>query len=205
MNSIPYEQLTACPSCDLLHKKELLPAGSVAYCCRCGDHLYGYKPNAIEIALAMTSASLMLFLCAHLLPFISIHTQGIESEIYLISIVEELYDSDNLLLAGVASIFLLIAPAGILLINLFLLFKLFRNKASDIAHDLLRIMSKLSPWNMLEIFLVGVLVALIKLVAMADIELHTGFWAFAALVVLNLLISMTIHQEQLWEMLDQPR
>jgi paraquat-inducible protein A len=56
---------------------------------------------------------------------------------------------------------------------------------------------------MLEIFLLGVLVTIVKLASVAEISLHQGFWAFVALVVINLLVSTTLEPEELWQAIDK--
>ncbi len=198
-------ELVACHSCDLLHLKTRLPEGGKAYCTRCGELLYTESSRAIETALALSLSSLVLFSAAHLLPFISIDIEGNASTIFLISTIETLTEIDSQLLALAGIFLLLIAPLIVLLVDVLLLYRLRfgRSGQSVISRQLLLIAGHMTPWNMLEIFLLGVLVSLVKLASMADITLHEGFWAFVGLVVINLTIAVRIHPETLWQALER--
>ena len=203
--ALPVDNLVACHSCDLLHEKTALGEGEKAWCSRCGSLLYRTNNNAIEISLALTIASLLLFLFAQLLPFLSIDVDGNKTTIYLVSTIDTLSQLDNLLLSISGALFLVIIPFGVLLLDLLLLSALYGNKRplTLFARRLLLLIGRLAPWNMLEIFLLGVLVTIVKLASIAEITLHQGFWAFVALVVINLFVSTTLEPEELWQAIDR--
>ncbi len=202
---LPIDNLVACHSCDLLHEKTALGKGEKAWCSRCGSLLYRTNNNAIEISLALTIASLLLFLFAQLLPFLSIDVDGNKTTIYLISTIDTLSQLDNVLLGIAGALFLVIIPLGVLLLDLLLLSSLYSNKRplTLFARQLLLLIGRLAPWNMLEIFLLGVLVTIVKLASIAEIALHQGFWAFVALVMINLFVSTTLEPEELWQAIDK--
>ena len=202
---LPVDNLVACHSCDLLHDKTALGDGEKAWCSRCGSLLYRANNNAIEMSLALTVASLLLFLFAHLLPFLSIDIDGNKSTIYLISTIDALSQLDNILMVIAGTLFLVVIPLGVLLLDLLLLGALYSNTRplTLFARQLLLLTGRLAPWNMLEIFLLGVLVTIVKLASVAEISLHQGFWAFVALVVINLLVSTTLEPEELWQAIDK--
>lgn len=197
-------ELVACHSCDLLHVKAALPRGGKAYCTRCGELLYAETPKAIETALALSLSSLVLFITAHLLPFITIRIEGNETTIYLISTIETLTALDSTILALGGIFLLLFAPLFVLLVDTVLLFRLryARKGTTSISRHLLLLVGHMTPWNMLEIFLLGVLVSIVKLASMAEITLHQGFWAFVGLVVINLIIAVNIQPDTLWRALE---
>lgn len=202
---LPVDNLVACHSCDLLHDKTALGDGEKAWCSRCGSLLYRANNNAIEMSLALTVASLLLFLFAHLLPFLSIDIDGNKSTIYLISTIDALSQLDNILMVIAGTLFLVVIPLGVLLLDLLLLGALYSNTRplTLFARQLLLLTGRLAPWNMLEIFLLGVLVTIVKLASVAEISLHQGFWAFVALVMINLLVSTTLEPEELWQAIDK--
>jgi len=204
-HNLPIDDLVACHSCDLLHEKTALGIGEKAWCSRCGSLLYRTNNNAIEISLALTIASLLLFLFAQLLPFLSIDVDGNKTTIYLISTIDTLSQLDNVLLGIAGGLFLVIIPLGVLLLDLLLLSALYSNKRplTLFARQLLLLIGRLAPWNMLEIFLLGVLVTIVKLASIAEISLHQGFWAFVALVMINLFVSTTLKPEELWQAIDK--
>ena len=216
-------ELVACHSCDLLHLKTSLPDGGKAYCTRCGELLYSESPRAIETALALSLSSLILFTAAHLLPFISIDIEGNATTIFLVSTIETLTEIDSQLLALAGIFLLLIAPLIVLIVDVLLLYRLrfartdrsavsrqllllsrqMRPGRSVVSRQLLLLAGHMTPWNMLEIFLLGVLVSIVKLASMAEITLHEGFWAFVALVLANLIIAVKLDSETLWQALER--
>lgn len=48
----------------------------------------------------------------------------------------------------------------------------------------------MAPWNMLEVYLVGVVVTLVKIMSMASVKFDTGFWAFVALMACSVLVNL---------------
>ncbi|HBH35224.1 MAG TPA: paraquat-inducible protein A [Gammaproteobacteria bacterium] len=203
--NLPVDDLIACHSCDLLHDRTTLGDGEKAWCSRCGSLLYRTNNNAIEMSLALTIASLLLFLFAHLLPFLSIDIDGNKSTIYLISTIDSLSQLDNILMVIAGALFLVVIPLGVLLLDLLLLSALYSNRRplTLFARQLLLLIGRVAPWNMLEIFLLGVLVTIVKLASIAEITLHQGFWAFVALVMINLFVSTTLEPEELWQAIDK--
>ncbi|MDX1346252.1 MAG: paraquat-inducible protein A, partial [Sedimenticolaceae bacterium] len=166
---------------------------------------------------------LILFTAAHLLPFISIDIEGNATTIFLVSTIETLTEIDSQLLALAGIFLLLIAPLIVLIVDVLLLYRLrfartdrsavsrqllllsrqMRPGRSVVSRQLLLLAGHMTPWNMLEIFLLGVLVSIVKLASMAEITLHEGFWAFVALVLANLIIAVKLDSETLWQALER--
>ena len=197
--------LIACPGCDLLHRKVALAAGSTARCRRCGHRLYSLKDQGIERALALTLASVVLFVIANTFPFMAIEVQGIRQEISVLSAAIELFHRGMPALGVFAAAVIFLFPLLQLLGMLAVLLPLYRRQPTAMARRALRLVSALAPWSMMEIYLLGVLVSLVKLAAMAELTLGTAFWAFGALVVTNTWASTVIDRHCLWEQLEVNR
>jgi paraquat-inducible protein A len=58
------------------------------------------------------------------------------------------------------------------------------------------------PWNMVEVFLLGVLVSLLKLAKVADVQFGIGFWAFAGVMLCMAGAVAGIDREELWDRLE---
>jgi paraquat-inducible protein A len=58
------------------------------------------------------------------------------------------------------------------------------------------------PWSMLEVFLLGILVALLKLGAVGEIHLGIGLWALAGLVFCTAAAMAGIDRLELWDRLE---
>jgi len=64
---------------------------------------------------------------------------------------------------------------------------------------MLKLLTRLSPWGMMDVFFLGILVSLVKLVALADIALNTGFYAFLLLIVAYAAAMSSLDMHTLWE------
>lgn len=65
-----------------------------------------------------------------------------------------------------------------------------------------RWMSRTEPWNMIEVFLLGVLVSLLKLGHLAELHFGVGFWAFTALMFCMAAAVAAIDKKELWDRLE---
>ena len=63
-------------------------------------------------------------------------------------------------------------------------------------------MYRSEPWNMVEVFLLGVLVSLLKLAKVADVHFGIGFWAFAGVMLCMAAAVAGIDREELWDRLE---
>ena len=194
--------LIACPGCDLLHQRHSVEADATAHCVRCGNRLYSYRPRGIDRALALTLSSLVFFVLANTFPFISIEIQGIRREISILSAALELFSQGmpelGLFAAAVIFLFPLIQLVGMLVV----LIPLHRGRVAELGRGALRLVSVLAPWSMMEIYLLGVLVSMVKLATYADVTLGVAFWAFSALVITNTWTASSIDRQCLWERME---
>lgn len=197
--------LVACHECDLLHEKVEIEVGAVAYCVRCNASLYTNKRHSIDRALALGFAALIMFVVANAFPFLGISVSGNTQSISIISAVFALSDEGLWLLAGLCFGFILLFPliriAGLLYILLPLRF----HRRIPGMELVFRGTVYLSPWSMMEIYLFGAIVALVKLATMANIELGYSFWAFALLNILTAASLQMIDNHSLWKFISAAR
>ncbi len=102
----------------------------------------------------------------------------------------------ELLMEGRIFLFLLIAGFSIVLpiLKLWVLYRLV-SKSSAVERSmqkLLHWMHLYGKWSMLDVFVVAILVVAVKLGAIADVEMRFGLYAFAASVLLTMLITSRI-------------
>ncbi|MEN8175894.1 MAG: paraquat-inducible protein A [Pseudomonadota bacterium] len=196
------ERYVACHNCDLLHHRVDLDPGATARCRRCGTRLYGNRAGRINQAFALTLASVLFFLLANAFPFLGVEVQGARQEISALSAAVSLFERDltglGLFAMAVIFIFPLIQLAGMLAV----LGPLSQGRPGPMARRALRAVSTLAPWNMVGIYLLGVLISLVKISAMANVTLGIAFWAFVALVACNLWAAFLIDRDELWQQLE---
>lgn len=183
MQEVP--DLIACEGCDALYQRPHLRSRELARCPRCDTLLERGWGRAHERLLPLTVACLVLFAIANLFPIVEIEVQGLRSETTLAGAVLQLTRG------GMSEVGVLVLATTILfpLSQLCILFYLLvpitlRGLRPAGFNILVRAMQVLRPWGMIEVFLLGVLVAIVKLSGMARVLPGAALWAFMGLTVL---------------------
>lgn len=197
--------LVACHECDLLHEKHEIAEGEVARCVRCNAFMYSNKPNSIDRALAVSIAGLIMFVVANAFPFLAISVSGNSQSMSIASAVFALSDSGMWLLGLLCFGFILLIPLLRVVGLLYILLPLRFDRRLPGLEVVFRGIVAMSPWSMMEIYLLGAVVALVKLASMANIELGLSFWAFALLNLLSALAAQMVDTHTLWEFLSHSR
>ena len=108
-------------------------------------------------------------------------------------------------LGVLVAVFMLIAPTLLILGLLYLLLPLMRRRKLPGAIMLCRLVTIARRWQMLDVYLLGVLVSLLKLGKLATLTLGTSFWAFAALIICLSLSLGSIDLRELWARIEAAR
>ena len=194
--------LVACPDCDLLNRLDG-PAAATLLCARCGAVLRRHRPNSIDRTLALVMAALLIFTLANSFPFLAMKSGGLVQETTLLSGVHELWRQDLRLLAALVFCTCVLVPAAQLigLGTILLPLRLGRRPPPGAAR-ILRLVQAAAPWGMMEVFMLGILVALVKLGHMATIVPGVSVFSFAALIVVMAAAFSTLDPVLLWARLD---
>lgn len=193
---------TACPHCDLLVSVVTVGPGEKAVCPRCHQLLY-LDDKSLSTSLALLFTALLTYFPAVLLPFLQMETAGREQQISLLSSVREIAIGNTAVLALVVFFLVLTFPLVNLLGLLSIMLPLSLNKPPFFGMGMTRFIMKIAPWNMIEVYLVGVLVTLVKLSSLADIYFLEGFYAFVILIVLNTFIAVFLPKKRIWQRLKE--
>ncbi len=193
--------LFACHECGLLHHAHPVNEGEVARCSRCGARFYRRRRNSIQRALALSFASLVLFALANGFTFMTFKLEGRESSNILASGVAELYDQGLLPLAILVAMVAIIIPLIKILGTLYVVLPLHLGWRPPFAGAVFRWVEVLHPWAMMEVYMLGVLVAYVKLVDMATIELGISLYSFAVLIVVMAATDAALEPHAVWERL----
>lgn len=191
--------LIACKDCDLLHKVKPLENGQKAKCTRCGNVLYREKKHGFEVTLTLTLTALILFVLANSFPFMTLRFGGREQISTIFSGVLELYERNMWGLSLVVLLTSIIVPLTKILCLLYVLIPLKVNRhPMGLAH-VFRFLETLTPWSMIEIYMLGVLVAIVKLASMATIVPGIALYSFACLILVMTTADATLEPVIIWE------
>lgn len=190
--------LIACHECDFLHSIQPAPPGGKANCTRCGAFLYQNIPNSIEKALAFNLTALMLFIMANIFPFISLKVSG--------RIEENVFISGALALSrlGMGELGILVFLTSFLFPFLTITGMLYILLPLKYGHRpwktalVYRMVKALTPWSLLGVFMLGVLVSIVKLLDMATVIPGVALYSFAALLLASTAANANLDTSIIW-------
>ena len=197
MTEVP--DVLVCASCDAVCARTPLQPMELARCPRCGLELDRHPGGLRQQILPLTVAGLVMFLIANLFPIVEIEVRGLHSQTTLMGAVATLHAEGMSLVALLVLATTLLFPFAQLLILTYLLVPLSLARHPRGFALLVRLMQTLRPWGMVEVFLLGVLVALVKLYSLATVILGPALLAFAALTVLLTLV-LSFNPREFWRM-----
>lgn len=195
-------KLIACHECDLLQREIPLPPGGVATCRRCGVVLYRNQPGGLDRALALLIASAIVFIVANAFPIVGIESQGNRVATTLIGAVRTLWDEEMPLVAALVFITTILAPAFEIFSMIFLLGVLRCGRVARSLPAILRLVLVARPWSMVEVFMLGVLVSVVKLSHLAAIVPGIALWSYSVLIVLFAAAMAAFNAHELWTRLS---
>lgn len=197
--------MIACHQCDLIHHIPPLPERTTARCTRCGALLLRTKANSIDRTLALLLAGLILFSLACSFPFLAIRSGTSTQETALVTGVNNLYQQGMPGLATLVLLTCVLIPLLQMLTLLYVLAPLKFNQAAPFASNVFRWHRILQPWGMMEIFMLGIVVALVKLSAMATIIPGIALIAFAVLIFVLAAMFSVLEPQLVWRKLMEIR
>jgi paraquat-inducible protein A len=183
------DQLIICEHCDCVYEKATLAKHQKTLCTRCGGVLQRYNGLTAEQRLALTLAALMLWIFANFYPVMSISLQGLKNSATLWDSVLALSLGPITFIAMVAAIAMIIAPIIQLVLLIWVLGYALGHRRAPAFKFCMRWLETLRPWSMLEVCLLGAMVAVIKLAGFLDVLPGIGLIALAILSLMMIRIA----------------
>jgi len=135
--------------------------------------------------------------------FISFSSNGQVRTINLVQSFTQLYSQEFYLVAFMVFAFILLLPTVYLVSVCLIIISTYKGFEFLSSAWLGKLISYILPWSMAEVFLIGVLVALIKVISMAEISLESSFWAYVIFAPLFTHIVSLVDSHRLWRWIDQ--
>ncbi|MCJ7453138.1 MAG: paraquat-inducible protein A [Steroidobacteraceae bacterium] len=190
--------LTACPDCDLLQTLPELEPGSRACCARCGHVLVVRAEDPITRPLALSVAAAILLVIANTMPMMSMSVIGRHASTTILGGCLKMWQTGQPITAVLVAFCALVAPALFVLFLLAVLLAARRPPAPPWVGELLRWSEFLQPWAMVEVMMLGVLVALVKIAELATVEPGLGMFAIFGLMILFPAIATGFDEDAIW-------
>ncbi|CAH0320529.1 paraquat-inducible protein A [Pseudomonas brassicacearum] len=183
------ERLIICEHCDAVYEPVVLAAHQKASCVRCHAVIQRYNGLTIEQRLALSVTAAVLWAFANIYPIMSIRLQGLSNSATLWDSIVALSQGPITFIALVTAVAIIIAPAFQLALLLWVLGHAYLQQRAPGFNLCMRSLETLRPWSMLEVCLLGALVAVIKLAGLLDVLPGIGLFALAALSLLMIRIA----------------
>jgi len=202
VSGLKIQQLIACHECDLLLRKPSASTGQRVECPRCGYELYTHRSQVIRRSMALVIAALLLYIPANFLPIMHLNLLGQQTKDTVWSGVIGLYNSGMQSVAVVVFLCSMAVPLLKLLIQLVVLLSISLDTGRSYGLLLYRMYHHMREWGMLEVYLMGILVAIVKLIDLAELSIGLGLLCFIGLLLIQVWLEVTMSPHQIWEALS---
>lgn len=195
-------KIVACHDCDLLHELGEIPEGATARCRRCGATLRKRTRNGLERTLALALAALILFVVANSFPFLSFEMKGRVTQTNVMTGILDLWRGGKPEIAALVFLTIELAPVVQLSLLLWVLIPLRRGRVPWQLPHAFRLLRQATSWSMIEVFLIGIVVAITKLMGMATIVPGLALWSFALLMIVLSAAVSAFDPDAIWEQVE---
>jgi paraquat-inducible protein A len=200
-----HQAMIACPECDLLQRTPSLAAGTVARCRRCRSLLYRPADDNLDRPLSYTLAATILFIIANCFPIVGLELQGQATAATLVGTAQALYAENMKLLGALVFMTTVVVPALQLTAMCYLLIPLRMGHVPRKLPLALRVLQAVRPWGMMEVFILGLLVALVKLGGIATVVPGIALWSFGGLLLMIAAAVASFDARVIWARQEFPQ
>ena len=190
--------VVACPECDLLQRIPALSPGGTACCTRCGRKLATCKSGSLERTTALAVAAAIAFLLANLEPLMGLSVAGREASTTIAGGAWKMWEQGEKITALLIALFAVIAPALQIGFLLAILLSVRQPPAPRWIGTLLRWVEIAASWSMVEVMMLGILVSLVKIAALARVIPGVGIFAAGGLILLLAAMTSSFDPREAW-------
>jgi len=199
--------LVSCHECGLLSRWSEPPRGGRLRCPRCDSVLHRRKPDSLHRTFALLAAGFLLYIPANVLPVMQVIYAGRGEPDTIMSGVVVLFDTGQ----PAVAVLVLFASITVPMIKLLGLTWMalsvqrgwrWRVRDRTVFYRLIEFVGR---WSMLDIFMISILVALVKLQALSTVEAAPGAVFFASVVVLTMFAAASFDSRIMWDVEEASR
>ena len=176
------KELLVCDQCDLLLRETVLQPGGKAFCSRCGNVLYRCQPDGLRLSLIFSLTAAALFLISNSFPIVTIDSQGLTNSTTLLDAAERLVHDGIPSIAALVFATTFLMPALEIMAMVYLLLPLHFQRMPPGFSVAFRLIHFVKPWAMIEGFMLGLLVTITKLSALASVVPNIALGTFVLLM-----------------------
>jgi len=201
-NSINTKQLIACQQCDALYDKPELKQGQSVKCVRCGSTMMERKVDSIERSYNWSLAGIILLVPAILLPIMGVTLAGQYHHASLLDCILVLIERGYFMIAVLVFLFAIAVPVVRLFGSFYITYAFKFNKLKPSLLDFFRAFHHLDNWAMLNVFMLGIVVSMYKLLDDTELSINMGLLAFILWLISSTMAAAALDQDYIWEKLE---
>jgi paraquat-inducible protein A len=175
-----------------------MPGGKAA-CARCGRVLVKDLAHVRDRALPLAVTAAITLLVANTFPLMELHVVGRFSSTTIAGGAYVMWMQGQPLTSALVAFCALVAPVGYISFVITLLLAARHTPMPRWVGEMLRWLGHLEVWSMLEVVMLGILVALVKIAQLASVNPGIGMYAFGATILLIPAIALSLDRRAMWQ------
>jgi paraquat-inducible protein A len=189
----------------LAHQVAAAPVSRGTRCARCRAPLERPENGSVDAAIAIAICALVLFLLSNAYPLVSIQYSGVTRDTTLLGAALALYSQGHSGLAALVFVTTIVGPFLQIICLLYLLIPLGRKREAPGQRSVFRLLTLARPWTFIEVFMLGALVALVRLTAYARVIPGVALWSCALLMFALAALTSRTTPGQFWRWVERNR
>lgn len=194
--------LIVCPGCDLLQSLPDLSAAASVRCARCNEELWRRREDSVNRTLALAIAAAILYVAANSVSMLGLTVVGREAATTVFGGAQHLWNNDQKAVAVLVFLAAIVAPGFQILFALAIVMGGRRSPVPRWVGVLLRHHKATQTWSMIEVMLLGVLVALVKIADYATVIPGIALFILGALVVVLAAMQASFEPRDIWSRIE---
>jgi paraquat-inducible protein A len=191
--------LVACKTCGLVQEVDELPPGMVAKCARCNFSIEVRKTNSRSRTAALSSAALILYFPANYFPIVNTIYMGSHEKTTIFDGIHGLFQRGSYFVGSLVFTTSILSPILKILALLLLSLTINSRRSRNFRKWTYRLVQIVDPWNMLEVTMLAILVAIAELGNIATVHPGAGVFSFACVVFLTICATLTFDPRLIWD------
>jgi paraquat-inducible protein A len=190
--------LIACPHCDLLQRLPNLASAASVRCPRCDEELWRQREDSLNRTLALACAAAVLYLVANTVPMLGLTVVGRQASTTVLGGAMHLWRNGQQVVGLLVLFTAVMAPAFQISLMLAIALGAHRSPAPRWVATLMRYHGTTQTWSMIEVMMLGVLVALVKIADYATVIPGIALFVLGALIAVLAAMQASFEPREVW-------
>ena len=182
--AVPDAGYVICEDCDAVYRERAVASDALLRCRRCGATLARGHGLPLDGQLALTLGALAVFLIGSLSPIVTLELQGNHSEATLLRATRLTWEAGEHVVAALSLTTAFVFPLLVIALRLWVLVPTVLHQPVPGLAPVMRVLRGVLRWSMVEVFMLGVLIAVVRSAGATHVVLGAGIFAYMALTVL---------------------